>query len=548
MKRIIIIYILAIILIAGLVALINIHFGAFSYITFPQKLHTALEGSNSFLMLVMFIACNLVYAKTKDERLIIMAGGFLIGSIFNCIHIITIKTFPFDSMSITNLQQKPSLIYLLLCNLILPSSIYAAIIHKPLPQIIPNFRLKVYSIYFLIFLTLTISPILIYHFLPGLTDRFNIIIHALEFINYSLYIMLAFMILNVRQASNMRFYPVFTTGLAISGLAGLFYINPSITPSNEILAHIFQAIGLIFLICGIHHFRMYAKFLRFKDELVAYLCLMLISFYVIFISLTSAIFHTVFPAFSAYIFIEFLLIFQFILYLLVNNITKPVTNLTEALSKYIPGEKPANIPVIRKDEIGLLTEKINAIAMLSWEKISEISKLMERERSIIRVFETMRRISNPNIIKNTIIDEVNQAINADKCFIALYDSVKSSFYYDDYSVHLPSKTLVDHDYINKDILKFEKFNYIFEGHIEINFANVEDYITKNSLKCTKRERFLRKNHIKSFYSIPINYADHLMGYLIIQYTSDYIELNKEDLSFLKAMANQLGMVIYQPTQ
>lgn len=545
MKKIIATYILTIILIAVLITLMNTSFITFPYGNFTQKLHIGLEGFNSLLMFLMFVVCNYAYTKTKDERLIIMAGGFFIGSIFNCVHIATVNAFPFDFMSISNLQKKPGLVYLLLSNLILPASIYFAIVHKPLPQEIPSFRPKVYSIYFLIFSALTVFPLLIYYFMPELTYRFNIVIHALEFINYSLYFMLAFMIINIRYAANMTFYPTFTTGLAISGLAGLFYINPNLTPTSEILAHIFQAVGLLFLIFGVSHFRMYAKFLRFKDELVAYLCLVLIAFYVILISLTSAIFHIVFPSFSAYLFIEILLIFQFAIYLFANEITKPLTNITEALSKYIPGKEPVNIPIIRNDEIGMLAEKINATSALSWQKISEIGQILEREHALIRIFETMRRITDQIIIKNTIIDEIKSLFNADNCFIALYNSSNNSFYFDRYSENLPSKTLVNYEDINDEALKFEQFRDAFKNNIEINFANNEEYIKNNYLQNTKQEELLRQYNIKSLYSIPIYYSNNLFGYVILQYTNEYKKLNKEELSFLKTLATQIGIVIHQ---
>lgn len=546
MKKIISLYILMIILIAVLAVLINTPQwdNLFPLIKFPKDLHVIIEGANSILMFLIFIVANSFYSKTKDERLVILAGGFLAGAILNTIHIITVKAFPYDLISIANLQSNPTIVYLLFGNLILPLAIYFALMHKPSQPKIQNFRFRVYGIYFFIFLALTILPLLSNYFFPNLASEFNIIMHALEFINYSLYIMLAFIVINIRQSSNLTFFPKFTTGLIISGLGGLFYINTSSLQVNEILAHIFQAIGLIFLMAGIKGFQAYAKFLKFKDELAAYFCLMLILFYIVSVSFASALFKIIFPPFSAYLFIEFILIFQFIIYLTANKLTERLTNITEALSAYIPGEAPLRIPVIRPDEIGLLAEKINATSLLSWQKISQISKMAERERATIRIFETMRRISDKNIIKNTIINEINKTFNADKCFIALYDSVDDSFYYDKYSEHLPSKTLVNFNDVEEEALRFNQFTDLFKNNIEICFANIEEYIEKNSLHGTPEEKLLREYNIKSHCSIPINYASHLLGYVILQYTNDYHELNKEDLDFLKTMTTQIGIAIH----
>lgn len=542
MKKVVTIYILMLILIAFLIVAISLPLIEFSYVIFSRKLHIILDGSNSLLMFLMFVFCNFIYAKTKDERLIIMAGGFLIGSIFNCVHIITVKSFPFDFLSIANLQKNPSLVYLLLANLVLSFSIYFTIMHKPSSQKI-NFRLKTYSFYFALFLILSISPLMFRYFFPELIFRFNIVINALEFINYSLYIMLAFMIINIRQASNLTFFPMFTTGLAISGLAGLFYINPQLTPANEISAHLFQAIGLIFLLLGIPHFRTYAKFLRFKDELAAYLCLMIIAFYIIFVSISSGIYHIVFPSFSAYIFIEILLIFQFIVYLFANNITKPITNITEALSEYTPGERPLNIPVIRQDEIGILTKKINETSMLSWQKISEISKLVDRERSIIKIFETIRRISNQNVIKNTIIEEIRTAFEPDECFIVLYDINNDILEFDRYAENLPSQTLKDFEDKNANFLNDKTYNNFLKKNMDFYFTNIEEYITEASLQGTEKEKILREYNIKSCYNVPIYYANILLGCLVLQYKNDYKVLDKDDLSYLKTIATQIGIAI-----
>lgn len=544
MKKIIVLYIFMILAIAGLAFLMNMHWESLSFINFPYKLHLAIEGTNSILMFLIFLAANNAYSKTKDERLVILAGGYLIGAIFNCMHIIMSTAFPYDLLSLDNIKNHPNIIYLLMCNLILPLAIYFALMHKPSQPHIDNFRLKVYSIYFLIFMGLISFPFFTHHFSLELIYKFNLILHALEFINYSLYIMLAFIVINIRQGSNLTFFPVFTTGLVISGLGGLFYLDPNILPLNGILAHVFEAVGLVFILAGINHFQAYAKFLRFKDELVAYLCLMFIAFYIVFVSIASIVFHIVFPSFSAFIFLEFILIFQFIVYLISNKLTQPLTRIIEYLNKYNPGDEPVIIPVIRRDEIGMLAEKINTAAILSWQRILEVSKIAERESSIRRVFEAMRRVSDQNIIKNTIIDEISRTLHPDKCIISLYDSVNNIFYFDKYLENLPSRVLANFDEVSEDELKFQEFYEIFKNDMEVCFANLEEYITKNSLKGTPTEKFLRENNIKSCCSIPIYYANNLLGFVILEYTKSYKELSEDELMFLKTMVTQIAIAIH----
>lgn len=553
MRKLIVLYILMIIFIAILAVLINTSCEAFSLVKFPHKLHVIIDGTNSLLMFLIFVVANHLYLKTKDGRLAILAGGFLVGGILNCVHIITVTSFPYDLLSIANLQKNPTLVYLLWCNLILPFSIYFAIMYKPLQQETHNFRFKIYSIYFFILLIATTLPSISYYSFPNIREALNIARYSLGFINYSLYIMLAFITVNIRQSSELKIFPLITIGLTVLGLGGLFYINPSLRQANELLAHIFQVTGLLFLLFGIRRFQIYATFLRFKDELAAYLCLVLVAFYIIFISITSALFNIIFPLFSAYLFIEFLLIFQFIIYLLTNKLTQPLTNTTEMISKYNPGEEPIPIPVIWHDEIGIFTEKINALTALSYQKILELSKIAEREHSTIRIFESMRRVSNQNVIKNSIIDELKKALNPDRIFIALYDSTNDSFYFDKYLESLPSKALFnfckeedgEYDEEKEEEVMLKKLNEFLKNNLELCFSNVNDYIVTNSLERTQKEVLLKKYKVKSCCNIPIYYAGKLLGCLVIQYTKEFKEFDNTDLSYIKMMATQLGVVMNQ---
>lgn len=542
MKKIVFIYILMIILIALLAILMNFPFEAASSIKFSPSLHILLEGTNSLLMLSISIFSHYLYSKIKDERLVILGGGFFVGAIFNTIHILTIKSFPYDLLSLTNIQNNPSIVYLLFGNLIQPLAIYFALTHKPSEEKFQNFRCKIYSRYFSVILVLAIVPFLTSHLFPGSIGKFNMFVHSLEFINYSLYIMLAFIVINIRQSTKATFFPTFTTGLIISGLGGLFYINPALIQTNEILAHIFQGIGLVFILCGIQKMLTYSQYLRFKDELVANLSLTLIVFYIAFISIVAFLFHVSFPPVSAYIFVEFILVFQFIVYLVGNKITQPITDIIDKLNDYSPGKDFIDIPIVRHDELGLLTEKINFVSRLSWQKISELSRLVEREQSIIRVFESMRRVSNKNIIKNSIMDEIKKLFKPDKCFIALYDSSKDSFYFDKYFENLPSKVLLDFDTKNEDDLMIKKMNDFLKSDIELTFSNVEDYIVKNSLEGTKKEELLRGFHVKSWYNIPIYFSGKLIGCLVLHYTEEMRDIDKMELLYLKTMATQIGIL------
>lgn len=499
MKKTIILYSFMILLIAILAILMNMPFGVFSLVKFPFEVHFAFETLNSILMFLIFLVANNSYSKTKDNRFIILAGGFLICSIFNLVHIFTVTIFPYDTLTLSNIQKNPALIYLLFCNLILPFSIYFALIYKAEFIGKNNIRFKLYKNYLYLFLTLITLPVLVYYFLPNLLHEFYIIIHSLEFINYALLLMLAAMLINLKCNYKQPAFDFFTAGLIFMGLGGLFYINPSLIQINGIIAHLFQFLGLLCLLFGIRGFQSFVTLFRFKDELITYLSLLLTFFYVVFISITSGIFKVVFPQYSGYVFIEFLLLFQLIIYIL---------------------------------------------SAISWNKIHKIYIEAERTRALIRIYEAMRRISNPNVIKNSIIGEINNDLKPDKCFIAIYNSENNSFDYDEYSKNLPSKILYNLDDLDDDILRFKNFKDQFMN-IEICFSNVDDYIKKCSLKETPQEKFFRGYNIKSVYSIPIKYDNQLLGYLILEYRNEPKELNEDDYEFLRKMAAQIGITMHK---
>lgn len=497
MKKTLIIYVLMIAAISILTLLMNIPSNFIGVTTFPRILHIGIETFNSILMLSIFFISNNLYSKTKNERFLILGGGFLFGAILNYVHVLTINVFPYDTLSLENLERHRTLIYLLLSNILVSLSIYFSLIYKPSINSKEHFRFKVYSTYFYIFILLIIAPFLFYRLLPEFINKFNIIVSSLECINYAFYIILASILINVGANNKQRCIPTFLLGLIIFGLGGVFFINPSQLPLNGILAHSCQTLGLLLILFGVPCIESFASQFKFKDELVAYLSLLLISFYVFFISITAGIFNIIFPPYSAYLFISFLLFFQLIIY---------------------------------------------AISAMSWQKVADIYTMAEREQSIIRTFETIQRISNPNIIKDTIINEIKKYFNPDKCFITLYDKDQNSFSIDRYHDNLPSRTLFDSDDMDEESMELKEFTDTFKN-MEIYFARAEEYIAKNSLKGCPHEKILKKFNIKSHYSFPIYYENNLLGYLILQYTKENKELSSDDFAFLKRMANQLAISI-----
>lgn len=498
MKKTILLYISMILSIIFFAIFINIIFEPFSFIEFSHKSHVLVSTIISVLLLLIAVRSEILYSSTQDQRFLILGYGFLVGMIFKTIHIFTIPYFPYGNLSLVNIEKNPTAVYLFIANIILPLAIYYSLIVKTSFVSDKNFfRLKVLNVYFYTFLTFALFPLIIYYLLPNLLHYFYIVTHTLEYINTALYFMLASILISARFGAKEHPINKLIVGLLILGITGLFYINPMLLPIKEIFAHVFNSLGLLFILLGLSELPDLESSLRVKDKLAANLSLLLILFYVVFISLISASLKIIFPQYSGYIFITALLFFQFIIYI---------------------------------------------FSTISWSKVVKVYVSAEHDQALLRVYDSMRRISNSHIIKNTIINEINKEYKPDKCFLVIYNPENNSFEYDNYYEYLPSKTLSKIDSLDAEKLEFEDLKKVF-NNLEINFSNVERYIKNYSLEGTPIEKLFNDLNIKSMYSFPINYEGKLLGYLILQYKKDYKKMSTDDLSFLEKMAKQIGIAM-----
>ncbi len=503
MHKTVIFYTIMIFVIAGLAVICNIQIEAFSSIRFSHEAHILIETFISIILILICLKLKKLYSETKDERFLILLYGFLVGIVFNLVHIFTVKSMPYDNLFFNNLVKKPTLIYLFYTNLILPLSIFAAIIHKThfIKPKGDNTKAVITNIYLYGFILLALFPIVIYFFLPQLLYRTYLIIHTLQYINYALYLITVAILIDIKLASNQYPFNSFITGLLVLGFAGLFYISLSTWGLNGMFGHIFQLVGFTLVLLGLSDFQNLAFSLRVKDNIVACLSLLMIAFYIIFIPVISSLYGVLIPKETGYMFIISLLIFQLVLY-----------GFTE----------------------------------VSWEKVMKVYAAAERDKSLVRVLESMRRVPSRSIIKNTILHEINKYFKPDKSYIVLYNPQDNSFNYDTYAKNLPSRTLENNEDLKKEIMEFKEFKEIF-NNIEINFADVNEYIDKCSLKDTPQEAWLKDSNIQSMFTVPIDYPDKLLGYLILQYKNDPKIFNREEIAFLNKMASQIAVAITDET-
>lgn len=175
----------------------------------------------------------------------------------------------------------------------------------------------------------------------------------------------------------------------------------------------------------------------------------------------------------------------------------------------------------------------------------KIIKANERENLLRKILQTMRSSLDINIIKQSIVDEVCKALQADTCFILTYEHENDIFTVDEHSEYRSSPELKSFIGVDSRDLKFKWFVDLFKQNKEVNFRDVDEYIAENKLEGTLEDKFLHDYSIKSAYNVAIYYAEHLIGYLILHYNKSYKIFDENETEFVRTIATQAGIAFHQ---
>ena len=202
---------------------------------------------------------------------------------------------------------------------------------------------------------------------------------------------------------------------------------------------------------------------------------------------------------------------------------------------------------IREEDVNFVKTLADqaGIAIYQSKLYEKEKEMVERESLLRKIFETMRSSLELNTIKNTIVNEVGNALNADRCCLLAYDKNTDAFILEEYSEHRSSPEVKSLIGINSKDLKIEWLTDLYIIGKEVIFDNVKQFIKENNLEGTPVEQYFKKSNIKASYNIPIFNSKEMLGVLIVQYTKDYKTLNQEDIDFIRIVAVQSGEAIYQ---
>lgn len=200
-----------------------------------------------------------------------------------------------------------------------------------------------------------------------------------------------------------------------------------------------------------------------------------------------------------------------------------------------------------EEEINLVSTVASQIAIALYQArlFEQTKEQLERENLLRTIIEEIRSSIDINQVKTNIVSEVGKALNANMCFIMSYNREEKFFFVDKYSEYRSSnkeKSFIDFDFTNDNV---KWFMDVFKSRKEVDYVNIEEFLTENNLQNTSVATFLNSYNLKSAYNFPIFYANKLLGYLVVKYTNDYTLLKEEDFELLRNIAIQSGVALYQ---
>jgi len=526
--------------------------------TFGLHLHVFLETLTTIVIFLIFLKANQLYSKTNDKRMAILAGGFLAGTLLGILHIFFVSSFPYDATTIENLHNQPGVFFTLIRRLIIAFSLFV-IIFYPLNKTQKtknNFRKNIYIISICaFFLTIILNFLLTpYETVITYEKRFLLLVQDLNILDIILLLLTAFIFLNIKTEQKKILFSNFIIGLFIVSIGELIILNPGFPQYFELLSHIIKFAGYVLILLGIDEITQMPGSTSIRDKLLAYVSLILVAFYTIFVTICSVLLNIRFPSFATTIFLEFIIIFSAIQSILFTRFITPITSIIKSVEKYKPDQEPEKIPVLSNDEIGILAERLNNIIDENWSHTKEllsrqakIQDYADKETALHKITKIIRSSLNLEDVKHEIVNQIATLLKADRVVIAYYDYEIENYIISKKSEYRSSdkvKTFVDQDF-TKSIPGFAEFirNKHFQGK-DIIFNDLEKYLDENNLRGTGAENFYREFGFTSSAAINIYYKGMFLGNLVITFENQR-NFTEDEINLIRFLADQSGVAIYQ---
>lgn len=505
--------------------------------------HQLAEWIATFLFVLIFLKTNKLYSKTKDKRMAIIAGSFLVSIFLNIYFLIYSPSFPYDMITVENMRFKPAIFYLLATKIITAAAIFTAVFYTKksfkITYTSNNFRFKTYLLFFCMGFLVFILDKVVFPLLPYfIYYRVLLFEHALDGILGTIYFVILFIWADRRRTCHKNIVDAFLLSMLALGIWQIYYVVVKLHYISGIAGHIIKTISYGLLYFGLEKFQKLPESINIRQKLLTYLALYLIILYLIFSLLIVIIFKINISVIFICIFTEFVLTSLLLQYILAAKFTLPILNITTVVNKYNPGEK-LEIPIISDDEIGLLTDRINKIISLNWEYMQNIKIKQEKETFLREIINNILTSKNLEDALNLICAEIGQLFDAERVKIRLFDKEENVFsnVVAEYRKNEQIPSLIGTGKYSKEFSE-----YMLKILIEDKKLFIVNDIENNTIPKYIKEIFKLLSS-RSIIEAPILYKDKLLASVIIVNTTKPKEWEQEKLDLLNPICQQIAIGI-----
>lgn len=227
------------------------------------------------------------------------------------------------------------------------------------------------------------------------------------------------------------------------------------------------------------------------------------------------------------------------------NVMNPINNAIQLVDKRI------QIELMHYDVLNLIFIFISVfVVLLLFIRfiflINSVKQLIEREKVIRKIVEIMRSTIDINSVKNEVVREIGIYLKADRVFFADYDSVNLNFSISEANEYKSSenvKSFAGNDLAISQGLVGAIKKTPFSGK-DLIFSDLDKHIEENEINEPDIEICFRDMGCIAMMLMHINYGEYFYGDIGVTFEKKR-KINEDDINFLKTLADQAGIAIYQ---
>ena len=225
-------------------------------------------------------------------------------------------------------------------------------------------------------------------------------------------------------------------------------------------------------------------------------------------------------------------------YRLARILTSPINDLVKAAERVALGDLSTPVPVVRQDELGILSTAFNHMTTKLQQTLSgleqEIVKYQWAEKvqdAIFRISQTVISTNSMDELYHSIHTTLGELIPVNNFFIALYDAEQNQFsfpyFVDQYD--LPPKSRDFHNGLTEYVIRTKRSLFIKRGEFQ-------ELLEKEGVQVvgTLPAQWL---------GVPLMVEDKILGAVAVQSYSDEIQFNKENLNLMEFISTQIALAI-----